>query len=93
MIVIADTSPICYLILIGQIDLLPRLYGKVMIPTVVRDELAAAASPTMIRTWISQPPTWLEVVDVENIVLKGLKDLDAGNARRLPWQSSGMRIC
>jgi predicted nucleic acid-binding protein len=59
MIVIADTSPICYLILIGQTDLLPRLYGKVIIPVVVRDELAATASPKVIRDWMSQTPAWL----------------------------------
>jgi len=32
MIVIADTSPICYLILIQAIDLLPKLYGRILIP-------------------------------------------------------------
>jgi predicted nucleic acid-binding protein len=35
MIVVSDTSPICYLILVGQIDLLPRLYGQVVIPQAV----------------------------------------------------------
>ena len=33
-IVISDTSPINYLVLIGEISLLPRLYGKVVIPDV-----------------------------------------------------------
>lgn len=32
MIVISDTSPICYLLLIQQIHLLPLLYGRVFIP-------------------------------------------------------------
>jgi predicted nucleic acid-binding protein len=40
MIVIADTSPINYLICIGEIDVLPRLYGVVIIPRAVRDELS-----------------------------------------------------
>jgi len=26
MIAVADTSPICYLVLIGEIDLLPKLF-------------------------------------------------------------------
>ena len=39
MIVIADTSPINYLILIGEIDVLPALYGQVLIPPSVREEL------------------------------------------------------
>lgn len=32
----ADTSPICYLLLIAEIDLLPRLYKQVLIPQVVQ---------------------------------------------------------
>jgi len=37
-VVIADTSPLNYLVLIGQIELLRRLYGKVLIPTEVLAE-------------------------------------------------------
>ena len=32
MIVISDTSPLNYLILIECIDVLPQLYGRVVIP-------------------------------------------------------------
>jgi predicted nucleic acid-binding protein len=39
MIVLCDTSPICYLILIGQIDLLPQLFQSVTIPVAVHNEL------------------------------------------------------
>jgi predicted nucleic acid-binding protein len=35
MIVVADTTPINYLILIGQIDVLSALYGRVVIPSAV----------------------------------------------------------
>ena len=41
-IVIADTSPLNYLILIGHIDIIPGLFEKVMLPSVVRDELTVA---------------------------------------------------
>ena len=36
-LVIADTGPINYLILIGHIDILPTLFQKVILPAVVRD--------------------------------------------------------
>jgi len=39
MIVVADTSPINYLLLINQIDLLPRLFRQIIIPEIVRDEM------------------------------------------------------
>jgi predicted nucleic acid-binding protein len=48
MIVVSDTSPICYLILIGEIELLPMLYKKVLIPSVVRQELADSRSPKIV---------------------------------------------
>lgn len=61
MIVIADTSPICYLVLIGEIELLPKLFGKVLIPQAVYIELSAAGTPQDLLSWIATPPDWLEV--------------------------------
>lgn len=39
MIIVSDTSPINYLVLIREIELLPKLFGKVVIPQAVLDEL------------------------------------------------------
>lgn len=61
MIVIADTGPINYLILIGEIDLLPALYGQVLIPPSVSEELGRKRAPDAVRLWIAGPPVWLEV--------------------------------
>lgn len=58
-IVIADTSPINYLILIEHIDILPALFENVILPSAVRDELADA--PPLVRNWIAQPPPWVQV--------------------------------
>jgi predicted nucleic acid-binding protein len=30
--VVADTSPLNYLVLIGEVDLLAQLYGEVLVP-------------------------------------------------------------
>jgi predicted nucleic acid-binding protein len=40
VIAAADTSPLCYLVLIGEIDLLPALFAEVVIPPGVAAELA-----------------------------------------------------
>jgi predicted nucleic acid-binding protein len=77
MIVIADTSPICYLLLIEQINLLPRLYGQVIISTVVQTELTDPSSPAVVQQWINQPPPWLQVID-HPVEATGLTHLDAG---------------
>ncbi len=39
MIVVADTTPLNYLVVIGHVDLLPALFGQVLIPTAVWNEL------------------------------------------------------
>ena len=46
MLVIADTSPLNYLVWIEVVELLPQLYVRVVIPPEVRDELLA---PTHLR--------------------------------------------
>jgi predicted nucleic acid-binding protein len=59
--IVADTTPLNYLVLIQAADILSSLYGKVLIPPAVKAELAHANTPDVVRTWISQPPSWLEM--------------------------------
>jgi predicted nucleic acid-binding protein len=61
MIVVADTSPINYLLLIGHIDLLPRLYGRVVVPTSVALELSDADAPAVVKSWIESRPDWIDI--------------------------------
>lgn len=61
MIVISDTSPINYLVLIGEIELLPQLFGQVILPHAVLTELSHTRTPALVRSWIAAPPAWLEV--------------------------------
>ena len=61
MFVVADTSPINYLILIHQDTLLPLLYERVVIPPAVRVELQHSHTPTVVRVWVAHPPAWFAV--------------------------------
>lgn len=63
MIVISDTSPINYLVLIDEIDLLPKLFGEVVVPSAVTKELNHPGAPNKVRRWIGSPPLWLEIRD------------------------------
>jgi predicted nucleic acid-binding protein len=76
--VVSDTSPICYLILIGEIDLLPRLYGRIYIPQRVAVELKHPKAPSIVRNWIGSPPAWVEILAVSPRVSPGLELLQAG---------------
>ena len=61
MIVVSHTSPINYLIAIGQINVLPVLFGRVVAPNAVLEELSHPNAPSVVREWIAKPPDWFEV--------------------------------
>ena len=48
VVVVADTSPLNYLVLIGQIGVLRRLYGTVLVPPEVLAELAGSGAPPKV---------------------------------------------
>ena len=79
MIVVADSGPLHYLVLLEHVDLLPRFYGQVLVPEPVASELTAAGAPDIVREWIAKPPTW---VDVRPVVFDAVSaitdDLDLG---------------
>jgi predicted nucleic acid-binding protein len=79
-LVIADTSPINYLLLIGHIDILPALFSKVILPAVVRDELRHPKAPLLVRDWIARPPEWVELrqTPANYVRDRALAGLDAG---------------
>ena len=79
MIVVADSSPLHYLILIDQIDLLRALYDHVILPDAVATELRAAGSPRAVSAWIARPPAWATIaaVSTDQIALV-TEDLDLG---------------
>ncbi|MCI0659547.1 MAG: DUF3368 domain-containing protein [Acidobacteria bacterium] len=61
MIIVSDTSPINYLILIGEIEVLQKLAGQVIVPQAVYHELQDAHTPKQVKDWIDSGPTWVEV--------------------------------
>jgi predicted nucleic acid-binding protein len=64
MIVVSNTSPINYLILINYINLLPELFQQIIIPQAVYSELSDASAPIPGRTWIANPPDWLRIQSI-----------------------------
>ncbi|MEO6724873.1 MAG: DUF3368 domain-containing protein [Blastocatellia bacterium] len=76
MIIVSDTSPINYLVLIDEIELLPKLFEQVIIPPAVEKELRHPAAPKAVKQWINSPPAWLEIRDAS--ALDPTIHLDAG---------------
>lgn len=78
MIVIADTSPLNYLIRLGYSDLLREFYGRVLVPPAVLIEMKHAEAPPEVRAWACQPPSWLEEIEAQQIDTSIPVELGAG---------------
>lgn len=78
MTVVADTSPLNYLVQIGFEDLLQHLYKSILVPRAVMDELQRAGAPARVRAWASQPPPWLRMILIAGPPLAELASLDPG---------------
>ena len=59
--VVADTSPLNYLVLIGEVDVLAQLYDDVLVPDVVIAELNDPEAPRAVALWASNLPAWIDV--------------------------------
>jgi predicted nucleic acid-binding protein len=64
VIVLSDTSPLNYLLLIGHVEILPAIFGQLVIPAAVAAELAHPRAPDVVRQWIVAPPPWCQVRQV-----------------------------
>ena len=78
MIAVADASPLCYLVLIGEIDLLPKLFLQVTVPQAVIAELLHEDAPEVVRSWASSLPSWISTTATTEVVPAGLEKLQAG---------------
>ena len=65
MIVVADTSPLNYLIQIQCEHVLPQLYRVVVVPLGlslgVIEELRSEKAPFAVKAWLESLPSWLEI--------------------------------
>ncbi|HEY3855780.1 MAG TPA: DUF3368 domain-containing protein [Verrucomicrobiae bacterium] len=81
ILVVADTSPLCYLILIDAIDLLPQLYNRVIIPSAVFAELTHPKAPASVKAWSGSLPSWAEIKTAAHAELDEI--LDPGEAEAI----------
>jgi predicted nucleic acid-binding protein len=61
MTLVSNTSPLCYLVLIGHVEILPKLYGDVHTTRKVVEELCHSNAPPAVRDWAATPPDWLKI--------------------------------
>lgn len=86
MIVISDTTPILSLLKSGQLELLEKLYGSVIVPEAVYDELTTNPVFEEEKAKISKCP-FIKTEKVRNkesvLILRNVTGLDAGESEAL----------
>ncbi|HEV2971885.1 MAG TPA: hypothetical protein VGY55_18060 [Pirellulales bacterium] len=61
MIVVSDTTPLNYLVLIKADHVLPALFGQVIAPPIVLSEMQHAKAPAQVQSWAKNAPAWLDI--------------------------------
>lgn len=83
IVVVADTSPIRYLVRIGEIDLLHKLYSMVIVPGAVLEELQAEDGLPVVRAWAGALPDWVTVRSPAKPLSVELSNLHRGESQAI----------
>lgn len=92
MIAVADTSPLCYLVLIGEIELLSKLFTKVLVPSPVIGELRHADAPTAVRNGVFKPSSWIELQNAQIGGESRSRSCRLANRPQYVWQNRSKPI-
>jgi predicted nucleic acid-binding protein len=60
-LVVSDTTPLNYLILIGHVDVLPVLFSRLVVPPAVIAEMRHPKTTPSVAAWANSLPAWVEV--------------------------------
>lgn len=83
-LVVADTSPLNYLVQIGCEHVVPSLYGRILVPAAVIGELTSEGTPAAVRTWLQANPAWVETRRIREPLSPILAGLHRGEAEAIP---------
>ena len=78
MIVVSDTTPLLYLVLIDEIEILPKVLGEILFPQIVFQELQHDHTPSKIKAYFEFPPEWLSIKQPTEVFDVDLAGIDRG---------------
>lgn len=83
MIIVSDTTPLHYLIVIERAELLATLFGAIIIPEAVFAEMSHAQTPIVVQKWIAAPPSWAQVKGASPSIAAQVKNLGRGETEAI----------
>ncbi len=82
--VISDAGPLIGLARIGRLEILPRLFARVLIPTSVETELdMSAPRPSSLALRAASTAGWLRAMPVQGVASRVMAALDQGEAEAI----------
>jgi predicted nucleic acid-binding protein len=82
--IVSNTSPLRYLIAVGQADLIANVFHEVIVPAAVLEELTHPSGREVVRHWMEQCPAWLHVRELRaQPAQELLRTLDRGEAEAI----------
>jgi predicted nucleic acid-binding protein len=66
-LVVSDSGPVHYLVLCDAIEVIPQLFGKLVLPASVARELFERQTPPEVRAWIQALPHWASLANPRQI--------------------------
>lgn len=78
MIIVSDTTPVHYLILIQKESILHALFGEILLPEAVAVEMRHVNTPHVVRQWIEDPPDWVKIKAASPVFLHNIGALGQG---------------
>lgn len=66
-LVVSDSGPLHYLVLCQAVEVIPKLYRQLVIPSAVARELAHSQTPPVVHDWIQTPPQWARILRPRHI--------------------------
>jgi predicted nucleic acid-binding protein len=82
VIVVSDTSPLNYLVLIKAIEILPKLFLEIHVPTRVVEELDRPQTPEAFIQRVRARPEWLRVSTPSTALAASIR-LDPGESQAI----------
>lgn len=58
-IIVSDTSPLQLLVQVGEVHVLERLFGQVVLPPEVVSEMTHPKAPAVVRGFVTALPPWV----------------------------------
>lgn len=83
MIIVSDTTPLHYLIVVKRAELLATLFGAIIIPEAVFAEMAHDKTPVIVQEWLTAPPSWMQVKRASASISAQVKNLGRGETEAI----------